>query len=769
MALAHDDAVLRRRHLPSTTLGPLPWVVLALGAAIAWFVPGPVEGTPVRITLVVTLGVFFAALVARLVLAASEQPARRPALLVLAGSVALWAIGSATVSAEQTVEAVAFPAPGEVLCFASYVGLAAFLLLDAPRRVATRAAVWLEATVICGAAVCLAAFPLLTPLTASYGGDPVRLVLAILYPLINVVMAAFVLAQLVVRRREPGRAAFALAGGFVGVAVADSSFLVDLAAGVYTTSLTLAALWGASFALVVAGATARRPTLVTTTPTRERSSVVVVAAVVIALVVLLWNPPGVTGWVVKVPAVVTLACAAVLMSIALREARGAAEAMRLSLTDELTRMPNRRALQHAVDEAVERDETFGVLLLDLDGFKDVNDSLGHTVGDDVLVTLAHRMRSTLEPSVLLSRLGGDEFALLVPGDDELRLFETAQHLRRVLREPLRVHGMDVSLDASVGITVRENGTTAAEMLRRADIAMYQAKHGRAGVLLFEEAYDGLSQHRLVRGEALRQAVLQGQLVVWYQPQIDARTRDVVAMEALVRWQHPTDGLLPPVAFLADARESGVMPALTESVMRQVVADARRWADDGLDFRVAMNWAPPEVVGGRLLPRLVEALAEAGVAPERFIVEVTEDSFLAEPERAREVLLDLRRHGVQVAIDDYGTGFSSLTYLRDLPVQEIKLDRSFITPVARDERSRLIVQTTAQMARAFGMRLVAEGVEDAVAAAELLPMGVDVLQGYHIARPMPGDEVAAWVRHWQMVTRAAGPRVAAPGSDPRAQH
>uniref|UniRef100_UPI00356156F8 putative bifunctional diguanylate cyclase/phosphodiesterase n=1 Tax=Actinotalea sp. TaxID=1872145 RepID=UPI00356156F8 len=447
-------------------------------------------------------------------------------------------------------------------------------------------------------------------------------------------------------------------------------------------------------------------------------------------------------------AILTLALTGWRMQLALAEARGAAEAMRLSLTDELTGLPNRRALMKATDHALQHRGPASIVLIDLDAFKDINDSLGHAVGDDVLVALAARLERSAPAGVRIARLGGDEFGLLVPSEDDLDLFEAAQAVRAVLREPLFVHGIDVSIDSSAGIARRhEDDAAGTELLRRADIAMYEAKTSRAGVLLYDAARDGLSHLRLQRGEALRTAIAEHQLLAWYQPQVDARTRQVVAMEALVRWWHPAEGLLPPATFLSDARRSGLMPALTEVVMHQVIADARRWSDQGISLRVAMNWAPPELMGGPLLQRFFAALEESGLPDGSLLVEVTEDSFLTDPERARLVLHDLRAHGVEVSIDDYGSGFSSLAYLRDLPVQELKMDRSFVAPVSTDERSRLIVQTTSQMARAMGLRFVAEGVEDARGAAELVPLGVDVLQGYHIARPMPPDAVVPWVREW----------------------
>ena len=350
--------------------------------------------------------------------------------------------------------------------------------------------------------------------------------------------------------------------------------------------------------------------------------------------------------------------------------------------------------------------------------------------------------------MFVARLGGDEFAMIVPNGDPVTLAETARSICDLLAEPHPIDGLQVSIQASVGITIRQaDDSSATDLLRRADVAMYEAKATRSGALLYDPAQDDFSRERLRRTEELRHGIRAGQLVMWYQPQIDAATQRVVAIEALVRWNHPRDGLLTPIAFLPDARRYGLMTELSLSVMRAVIADARRWADQGFDFRVSMNCAPPELLGGTLLPELYDELERADLPRGRLVVEVTEDSFMSDPERARERLLELRAHHVQVAIDDYGTGFSSLAYLRDLPVQELKMDRSFVSTLRSDARSRVIVDTTRQMAHAMGLRLVAEGVEDSATAAALVAMDIDMLQGFHLARPMPATAVAEWVREW----------------------
>ncbi|WP_225754439.1 bifunctional diguanylate cyclase/phosphodiesterase [Actinotalea sp. Marseille-Q4924] len=736
-----------------------PWAAIVAGVLSSLVLTGEDEA----VGLVITLTAVFGLLLTRVVLTAHREPHRRLSLLLLGGGVALWSAGSAWVSVGRTLSAVTFPAPGEILCVLAYLALAAFLQVDAPRRVATSAVAWTEAGIVCGAAVCLAGFAVLAPLSGTGVRGGLALLLAVLFPLINLVLSTMVIAQMVLRQRDRSVRTLMLALGFLGIAVADSSLIGSLSTETYTASVALQALWGASFAALVA-AGCRAPGVPDGRPDARESTPVLVTASGLALVVLVLDPWTAVGWVVRVVALLTLLAAGVRMTLALREARGAAEAMRLSLTDELTGLPNRRSLLAATDRALEAGGAVGVLLLDLDGFKDVNDSLGHAAGDEVLLTLAQRLRRLLPPSVLVARLGGDEFAVLAPGADAILLLETAQRLRQALAAPVRVDTMDLAIDASVGIALHATGPTAAnELLRRADIAMYEAKQSRVGALLFDPSLDGLAGDRLRRGEELRYALTHDQLVLQYQPQVDARTRQVVAFEALVRWQHPQEGLLGPAAFLPDVRRVGLMTALTEKVLLTAVADLRRWLDAGLDLRVAVNWAPEEVVAGALVPTLVAALTSAGVPAERLTVEVTEDSFLAEPDRARQVLLQLRSHGVQVSIDDYGSGFSSLAYLRDLPVQELKMDRSFVARVDQDDRSRLIVQTTTQMARAMNLRMVAEGVEDAAVAAALLPLGVDILQGYHIARPMPADEVGAWVARWRALVALQGMR---PGTTER---
>lgn len=732
-------------------------LMVAVGIFHLTVLQGSVSAGVSNAVFTVAVTAYFLTLVTRNVLTAARTPDRRAALLLLTAGLCLWAVGSATLTA-QGVSEIAFPAPGEWFFLASYGGIAAFLLMEVPRRGAPTRTVWLEAAVVCAATACLSAL-LAIPVGRALESGPVavntHVVLAVLYPLIDGVLVVLVVGQVLLGQRAWGARTAVLAGGLVLLGAADSSFLLTLSEGTYESAPGLKLAYGLSFALVV-GAALVRPPEVQTARTENNRSRVLIAAAAVAMAALVLRPgDNALGAAVTLAGVSTLAAAGWRLVLALREARGAAEALRLSRTDELTGLPNRRAVLQDLERARPDGAPLSLLLLDLDGFKDINDSMGHAVGDRVLVQLADRLRSRLGHQLSISRLGGDEFALVARNDDPLEMTAIGRNVCAVLAEPIIVDGLELTISASVGIAIRGGSVVAAsDLLRRADVAMYEAKANRTGAVLYEAAHDNYTRARLRRNEELRRAIREGELSMWYQPQIDAATQQVVAIEALVRWQHPTEGLLTPAAFLPEARRHGLMPALSVDVSQQVVGQARQWLDEGFNFRVALNCAPPEILGGPVLAWLYQAMSAARLPAHTLLIEVTEDSFLHDPDRARELLFELQDMGVQTAIDDYGTGFSSLSYLRDLPVRELKMDRSFISTMLSDTGSRVIVDTTTKMAHALGLRLVAEGVEDAATAAALVAMDVDLLQGYHFAPPMPAASVGPWVRQWSAASSPA---------------
>ncbi len=725
-------------------LGIAIWVVIAVGFVVN-ILFGDRSVHTVQTAHVVTLGLFFVLILARIMVAAIHWRSRRGALLVLLAALALWAAGSTVLNASAQPDLTKFPAPGEGLFLASYLGIAGYLIVDTAHWKSTALDAWLEAIVVCGGTTCLAGSLLLTPVAAALGDGGMRLLLALLYPMIDIALALLVVGQIVLRVRRGIERSALLCLGFALFAIADFNFVTNLSRGTYGFNVLDGLLWAAGFALIVDAACWSRTEVLKALPRRAGPGLMVGAASV-AIGVLAFRPQSGVGFYLTVPAVLTLLAAGGRLVQALREANGAAEAFALSRTDDLTLLPNRRSVIATLDACLESGGPLALMLLDLDGFKDVNDTLGHAAGDSVLQLAAHRMRQALPPSVLIGRLGGDEYAIVMYSNDTLELMETAQLILEVLLQPALVEGIELSTSASIGITVRAAADgQSIELLRRADVAMYQAKSTRSGAVLYDAHTDDFSRQKLQLAEELRKAIPDGQLVMYYQPQIDAATQQVCGLEALVRWQHPQHGLLSPIAFLPAARRDGLMLPLSDEVARLVIADLRRWRSNGLEPRVSLNCAPAELFSGVFLPRLYDSIAAAQLPPESLVIEVTEDTFIAEPERARGILADIRAHHVQIAIDDYGTGFSSLSYLRDLPVQELKMDRSFIAVMRSDMRSRMIVSSTFQMAHALGLRTVAEGVENAATAADLIAMGVDVLQGYHVAKPMPAGEVESWVR------------------------
>ena len=731
------------------------WTVVAVGTVLGLTSTGfSATAAPQQLTLAV-LTLFFPTAALSLLVAGVLDPRRRTARLVLLSGVVLWAVGSVVLHQGGDVSGKSFPGVAELFYFPSYAGLTAFVLMDTRGRPPVSRKTWLETVLVCGALTCVAASLLVSPLGAVFGEEGLALLLVLVYPLLDLGLVVLVVGQVLLGARGSGRDTWTTVAGLTTLCASDILFFLAAAPDGYFVNVVTDVSYGVGFALLVSAA--RLPTSgpVRRTRARNRGNLLVGAGAV-ALLALVLRPADSGAWFATAPAVVTLVAAGARLLIALREAQGAAEARKLSRTDELTGLLNRRAILADVDVHLARGGPVSLMLLDLDGFKEVNDSLGHSAGDRLLQEIGDRLLRTMPATALVSRVGGDEFALMVQDDDDIRLTALARAVRLGLSEPLSVEGLDLAVGVSIGITTGAPGTDALMLLRRADVAMYRAKQGRLGESTYDPAHDGFSRERLQQIESLRTGIADGQLRLWYQPQVDAATQQVTAVEALVRWHHPEHGVLSPLAFLPEARRAGLMPALTEAVLQMVVADTRRWLDRGEQFTVAFNCAPPELLGGRFVPTLLAAVREAGLPPDRLLVEVTEDSFASDPEKARSVIQELRRNRVQTAIDDYGTGFSSLAYLRDLPVQELKIDRSFVKTLSSDSSSRVIVESTLQMAHAMGLRVVAEGVEDATTAAALVACGVDVLQGFHIARPMPADEVSAWVAAWttSLRTRAA---------------
>jgi diguanylate cyclase (GGDEF)-like protein len=418
--------------------------------------------------------------------------------------------------------------------------------------------------------------------------------------------------------------------------------------------------------------------------------------------------------------------------------------------DLLTGLPNRRSFYERVQAEIERPGAAGastaVMLMDLDRFKDVNDTLGHHSGDLLLQQAALRLGRAVRDGDTIARLGGDEFAVLLPGASEHDAVEVAERVRDLLHERFEIDGMMVDLEASIGIALHPGHAQDVEtLIQRADVAMYTAKDGHLVHAVYSADADQFSPGRLSMVGELRQAIEGGGLVLHYQPKAELGTGKVTHVEALVRWKHPERGIVPPMEFIPLAEHTGLIKPLTEYVVDEALRQCREWEQAGLTLTVAVNLSVRNLLDEELPDQIAVRLANQGVAAERLLLEITESTIMADPARALEVLLRLSDMGVRLAIDDFGTGYSSLTYLKRLPVDELKIDRSFVANMANDEDDAMIVRSTIDLGRNLGMQIVAEGVEDEEAWNRLAALGCDFAQGYYLSRPVPADDLTRWLK------------------------
>jgi diguanylate cyclase (GGDEF)-like protein len=386
-----------------------------------------------------------------------------------------------------------------------------------------------------------------------------------------------------------------------------------------------------------------------------------------------------------------------------------------------------------------------VLLIDLDRFKEINDSLGHSYGDALLRQVGPRLRSILRERDVVARLGGDEFAVLLPvvdGVAEARA--VAERLREALHRRFDVEGMALDVEVSVGIAVSPmHGADAEELLRNADIAMYVAKEVKAGAVVFEPAEHVTAPSRLnVLGDLRRALETDGELLLHYQPKFTLDGRHVEGLEALLRWRHPERGMVPPAEFIPVAEGTGIILRLTERVLGLALTQMRRWLDEGHPVPVAVNLSTRCLMDADL-PELVATLLAQHRVPARLLrLEVTESAVMGDAARCLDVLQRLHDLGVHLSIDDFGTGYSSMAYLRQLPVDELKIDRSFVMGMTETQQDAVLVRTAIDLGHNLGLTVVAEGVEGAEHVAALQDLGCDIAQGFHFARPMPGEDIGA---------------------------
>jgi len=419
-----------------------------------------------------------------------------------------------------------------------------------------------------------------------------------------------------------------------------------------------------------------------------------------------------------------------------------------ALHDPLTRLPNRALFHRLVEEAIESSPgPLAVLFLDLDRLREVNDTLGHHVGDRLLQQVGPRLRAVLGPDAIVGRIGGDEFAVLLShvkdGGEAVR---TANALAAAVAEPFRVKDLSLAVEANIGVAMYpDHAEHVGELLQRADVALYLAKERRSPSELYDAARGARSRRSLSLVGGLRRAIDRRELVLHYQPKAELGTGRIVAVEALLRWQHPEHGMVRPDEFIPLAEHTVLMDPLTMWVLDEALSQLAIWRESGLDIGMAINLSVRNLHDPQLAAKVAGRLRARGLHPSVLDLEITESSIMAEPQRAMETLSQLGRLGVRLSVDDFGTGYSSLAYLKRLPVNSVKIDRSFIKDMTTDANDAAIVRSAMDLSRHLGLQVVAEGVETQDVWDALALLGCDYAQGDYLSPPMPASQTAKALR------------------------
>jgi diguanylate cyclase (GGDEF)-like protein len=446
------------------------------------------------------------------------------------------------------------------------------------------------------------------------------------------------------------------------------------------------------------------------------------------------------------------ALGAIIWSVTRRLRRESARNEHLALHDTLTGLPNRALFADRVEQALREARRSGrdvaVAIVDLDRFKEVNDTLGHANGDKFLIHISHHLQGALRPGDTVARLGGDEFGLVLPHVDERDVTAVLQRVSEAVAVEIELAGIPVGAEASIGWTMYpEDSEDSRTLLQYADVAMYAAKTGRIDMIRYDPELDRFDPSRLGLVSDLRRAIGADELELYYQPKIEIATGLVTAFEALVRWNHPTRGMLAPAEFLPIAESTGLIAPLTSWVVDEAIGQIASWGDQFRALHLAVNMSARNLRDEHIAEYVFERLRAHGVHPAQLLLELTETSVVTDHARAESLLRTLASGGVQVAIDDFGQGYTSLGFLGHLPVSELKIDRTFVVAMQASAEDRAIVASVIELGHSLGLTVVAEGVETASVLQELDELGCDIAQGFFFARPMQASDVEAWLeRH-----------------------
>jgi diguanylate cyclase len=675
-----------------------------------------------------------------LVLRTNRHDDRRVAWIVLT----LGVIGNAAAETLLFVfGSTTFPAPSDGVKLVSYVFLAAGVaLLTKPRGHHLRS-VRLDGAIIglsVGAAVTAVWFDPLVRMS----GDGIAVGVSLFYPLLDVVLLVLIVAGLAPLRHQPTASTSILSLGVALFATVDILHLQQVSAHGAGAPDVLPELW--SLGVLLFSLAAWAPMELSRPRLEAEHAGLSGIPVTFAFVSLAVLAAGLDHHVNVAASLLALAAVSLVVArtaLTVRELRRANESFNLARTDDLTSLTNRRGFLEGLDQLIEASpRPLAVLVADLNGFKDVNDSLGHHAGDALLRLVAERFLACLGTSSLLARLGGDEFGVVAVVDHPGAGMTIAHALRSTLDDPFVVEGVTVRIGASFGVAVHPtHGTSRAAILRCADVAMYDAKRTQADVAMYRATLDFNTRDNLQLLDDLRDAIDRHALCLHFQPKVDLRSGMITGSEALVRWRHPTRGLLFPDSFVPLAERANLILGLTRAVLAQAIS---YHAEHFSQLNVSVNISHRDLVDDDLAGYIAELLSVHHFPPSQLTLEITETALAHDPERAAHSIAQLRHAGIRVSIDDFGVGYSSMARLLELQVDEVKIDKSFVLATLKDSRAISIIRATAQLAAALDLHVVAEGIESGQMLGQLARAGVHSGQGFFISRALPGDEFVAFL-------------------------
>jgi diguanylate cyclase (GGDEF)-like protein len=746
------DSVLgpRERRILGTVTAVLIALVVATGAHAVFGIGGSSVEEPIRDWITSAVYILVGVIVCWRAVRTTEA---RTSWMIFAFGISIYGLGNVLWAA--WIEHLPNPPIPSICdgmwltlypcCYLGIVGLAGVRERRVPARM------WLDGIVAGLGIAAIGAAIVVRPVLATVSGGTAAVITEMAYPLCDLLLAALVVGVLALRGWRLDRMWGMLGAGFLALAAADCMYALQVAGGASAPSALTNMTYDIGVMLLALAAWQPRATIETDTVPSGAVLTIPAAFTVSALGLLIYDHFSRLDPIALALAMGTMVFAFARTALTFRDVRALAETRRQAMTDDLTSMPNRRHFLRRVHDGIiasrATGESVALMIVDLDHFKELNDTLGHDAGDQLLCQVGERLHEVLRASDTAARLGGDEFGVLLSDSSDGASAElVAEKILKAIAQPFPIKSVGLRVTASIGIALfPEHAENDEQLMQHADVAMYEAKAAQSGYACYARERDKHSLERLTLAGELSHALENGEIEAHFQPKADAGSRRIVGVEALVRWQHPTRGLISPAEFVTVAEQAGLGRALTRRMLDLALTQARIWRDEGFDLHVAVNTTVADLQDTQFPTEVAATLEAHGLPPEALVLEVTENMVLADPVRVGDVLARLGELGLGLSLDDFGTGFSSLTHLKSLPVGEVKIDRSFVGRMTTDPVDAAIVQATIQLAHSIGIRVVAEGIEDQVTWSSLVANRCELVQGYALSRPLPAIDLDTLLR------------------------